>query len=332
MIKRILCLITLISTLISQSLFAATTVTPPKKADTQQFVKNLAQHSDLSAPKIKTILSHAKYLPDVIKKITTPYEARPYDVYMQHFLTAERIAEGAHFWEEHSHTLALAEKKYGVDPSVIIAILGVETLYGRNKGSYPVLDSLYTLSFFYPARADFFAHELAEYLIMCHNQHISPYSVQGSYAGAFGMPQFMPSSYRAYGVDFSHNHHIDLMHNADDVIMSVANYLAKAGWQAHQPVAEPIKKVQPHQLKPYLSPTATPTASLAELNKKGLTHHASTKQYASVINLKGRQHDEYWIAYPNLHSIMRYNPSLNYAMAVFELSQKIREQHVRHTS
>lgn len=314
--------------------FAASKPTAKPQAKTEQFIQQLADKYHLSTQKIKTILSHAKYVPSVISKITTPYEAKPYDVYIQHFLTQERIKQGADFWNKHQQTLALAEKKYGVDPSVIIAILGVETLYGQRKGTYSVLDALYTLSFFYPPRADFFSNELAQYLVMCHNQHISPYSVTGSYAGAFGMPQFMPSSYRAYGIDFSHNHHIDLMHNTNDVIMSVANYLAKAGWQAHQPIASHLQHVRPSQLQDYLSPTATPVASTAELAQHGikLQQHVSASQYASVIALNGTKSKEYWVAYANLHSIMKYNPSLNYAMAVFQLSQAIRKQHARHTT
>lgn len=314
------------------TVLAATTQTPPKQQ--KQFVQTVSDEYHLSPQKIQTILSHAKYLPNVITKITTPYESKPYNIYQKHFLNSERIIQGNHFWNTHKKTLALAEKKYGVDPSVIVAILGVETLYGQQIGTYPVLDTLYTLSFYYPPRADFFTKELGQFLVMCHNQHLSPYTVLGSYAGAFGMPQFMPSSYRAYGVDYSKNHHIDLMHNSDDVIMSVANYLAKAGWQAHQPVASHISNAHPSHVKPYLTPDATPMFSTQELAKNGLynTSSASPNQFASVIALKGSQHDDYWVAFPNFKSIMKYNPSVNYAMAVYQLSVAIRKEHGEHTT
>lgn len=332
---RILLGITIAGLWLAPFSFATTKPQPTEPtAHIQHFIHQLAEKYHLSVTKLNNILNHAKYSPQVIRKITTPYESQPYDTYIQHFLTQQRIKQGADFWTKHQHTLALAQKKYGVDPSVIIAILGVETLYGQNKGHYSVLDALYTLSFFYPPRASFFTNELAQYLVMCHNQHISPYSINGSYAGAFGMPQFMPSSYRAYGIDFSHNHHIDLMHDTNDVIMSVANYLAKAGWQAQQPIASKIDHAHPKQLQPYLSSSATPLVSIAELEKQGIyTHHKVLPgQEASVITLNGTKAKEYWVAFPNLHSIMKYNSSLNYAMTVFQLSQAIRKRHVQHST
>lgn len=307
----------------------------PKPAQKQQFIQNLSRNYHLSNANIKSTLNHAKYLPSVITKMTTPYEKQPFDIYIKHFLTQKRIDQGALFWKKHQKTLALAQKKYGVDPSVIIAILGVETLYGQNEGTYSVLNALYTLSFFYPPRASFFTHELAQYLVMCHNQHLSPTKINGSYAGAFGMPQFMPSSYRAYGVDYSGNHHIDLMKDTDDVIMSVANYLSKAGWQRNEAVASKIHPTSLAHLKPYISPKAIPSFSVAELAKHGIYSKksaASTQQFASVIALNDSHSSEYWMAFPNFKSIMQYNPSLNYAMAVYQLSEAIQKEHVKHRS
>ncbi len=325
-----ICLL-LTSLLCAMSLHATTKRANP--IEQQQFVQQLIQNNHLSRADVNEALSHAKYLPAVIHKINAPYEAQPFDVYSRHFLTQDRIDQGALFWKKHQKVLALAEKQYGVDPSIIIAILGVETFYGQNEGNYSVLNALYTLSFFYPARAHFFMRELGEYLVMCHNQNLPPEKIKGSYAGAFGMPQFMPSSYRAYGIDFSRNHHINLMTNANDVIMSVANFLAKAGWTAHASVASPIHHINKKRLQPYLRALATPNVSTAELAKKGIYHAtASTHQYVSIIALNDSQHDEYWIAFPNFKSIMHYNPSLNYAMAVYQLSEAIRKQHDKHTS
>lgn len=299
-------------------------------AQQQQFITNVARQYHLPTKQLYFVLSHAKYLPSIIKKITSPYEKLPFDVYNKRLLTPVRIDQGSAFWKKHQDTLALAEKKYGVDPSVIIAILGVETLYGQREGNYSVLDSLYTLSFFYPPRHRFFSHELAEYLAMCAKQGISPFTVKGSYAGAFGMPQFMPSSYRAYGVDYSKDHHIDLMHNTDDAIMSVANFLAKAGWQRSQPIASQIES---HSQIPaqYISARATPNTTISQLEKHGIYSKISTskKQPASIIALNDQEQTEYWLAFPNLKSIMRYNPSLNYAMTVYQLSEAIREAHVK---
>ncbi len=300
------------------------------KIKQQQFIANVARQYHIPAKQLYFVLSHAKYLPSVIKKITTPYEKQPFNIYTKHFLTPVRINQGSAFWKKHQVTLALAEKKYGVDPSVIIAILGVETLYGKREGDYSVLDSLYTLSFFYPPRQRFFSHELAEYLAMCAKQGISPFKVKGSYAGAFGMPQFMPSSYRAYGVDYSKDHHIDLMHNTDDIIMSVANFLAKAGWQRREPIASQIKSYRPIPTQ-YISARATPNTTINQLAKLGIYSKISTShnQPASIIALNDKKRIEYWLAFPNLKSIMHYNPSLNYAMTVYQLSRAIRDAHVK---
>ncbi len=314
----------------------ATPPTTPSQQQQQQFIRNTAQQSNLSPTKIKNILSHAKYSPSVIAKMTTPYESKPYDVYRQHFLTDRRIDQGAQFWQEHQDILALAQKKYGVDPSIIIAILGVETHYGEHEGNYRVLDALYTLSFFYPQRAAFFRKELAQYLVLCDQQHLSTYDVQGSYAGALGMPQFMPSSYRAYGVDFAGNHHIDLMRNTDDVVMSVANYLAHSGWQRNQPIAAPLNPSYLARVEPYVNTKAKLVIPVATLEKRGvplLNYSAAAKpQNVSVLMLNDSTSNEYWLVFANFRSILKYNTSPNYAMAVYQLSEAIQEKYAQHTS
>lgn len=192
------------------------------------FIKN-----HLSTYYTVTVLSHAKFTPQVITKITTPYEAQPFNIYVTHFVTPNRIKEGVLFWHQHQRTLLQAQKKYGVSAYMITAILGIETIYGKKQGAIPVLNSLYTLAFYYPLRARFFKMELSQYLLMCYDNKLSPYTIRGSYAGAFGMPQFMPSSYRVYSVAYNRNDAPDIAHNVNDAIFSIANYFKKMGWKPH---------------------------------------------------------------------------------------------------
>lgn len=297
----------------------------------QDFASATAAKYHLNAKRLRADLQKAHLLPTVIAKITRPYEARPWDVYAKHFLNHRRIVSGVQFWEAHQKVLALAEKRYGVDPAIIIAILGIETHYGEHLGNYRVLDTLTTLAFHYPPRAHFFTEELANFFVLSYENHFPPTALKGSYAGAFGMPQFMPSSYLAYGVDFSHNHHIDLLHNTDDVIMSVANFLSTFGCQANQPVATRVHSPHPNIPASLLSHHAKMTTSVGTLAHLGIHGclHTPDKEPASVIALKTLHGPQYWLAFPNFRSIMHYNPNLNYVMAVYLLSQAIRDDYAQ---
>lgn len=305
----------------------ASTLSPAEK----KFIKQSTSRYPLTAKSITKTLSKAHYLPKVIHKISKPYETQPYDIYRHHFLTTKRIKEGVYFWKHHANTLKLAQKKYGVDPSVIIAILGVETLYGTHLGNYRVLDALSTLAFHYPPRAAFFNDELAQFLLLCQEDHLSPLTIHGSYAGAFGMPQFMPSSYRSYGVDYSHNHHLDLVHNVNDVIMSVANFLSHSGWHKGEPIAAAIAKHPRTIPDAVLSSKGETTASMIQLNELGIysKRPIEQQQEAAIMALNNSHGKEYWITFPNFRAIMHYNPSPNYVMAVYQLSDAIRKKYER---
>ena len=230
------------STILIGTLFCGYTFASPIE-DQQQFIHMLATRDHVSPYYTRVVLSHAKLVPSTITKITTPYEAQPFNIYITHFLTPERIAGGVEFWREHQRVLMQAQARYGVSPYMITAILGIETVYGKKQGATPVLDSLYTLAFYYPPRARFFRAELAQYLIMCYDKRISPYDIRGSYAGAFGMPQFMPSSYRIYSVAYNGYSAPDIVHNTNDAIMSIANYFAKRGWRPSLSYAGQLKVI-----------------------------------------------------------------------------------------
>jgi membrane-bound lytic murein transglycosylase B len=173
-----------------------------EQADVKSFISEMVTRHHFKAEELRKILTDAQFKPVIIEKMTTPYEAKPWDVYQQLFLTPGRIKAGQDFWKAHAKTLSLAEKTYGVPANIIVAILGVETIYGQRQGDFRVLDALSTLAFYFPKRAPYFKYELVNYLLMCRENHLNPSAQLGSYAGAMGQGQFMPSSYRRFAVKF----------------------------------------------------------------------------------------------------------------------------------
>ena len=257
----------------------------------------------------------------VIDAISRPATLKPWEEYRAVFVNGQRIGGGLQFWHTYAEALQRAESQYGVPQEIIVALIGVETRYGANTGKYGVLEALATLAFDYPRRADFFRGELAQYLLLAREQHFGLRDVQGSYAGALGIPQFMPSSYRKYAVDFSGDGKTDLLHDPVDAIGSVANYLKQHGWESGAPVA----------------------AQVVADGRDGLSGaHTVAEWAASGVKpaqewpdgLKGRLMDftvengkEYWLAFANFDAITRYNNSDFYAMSVFQLAQELRAAH-----
>ncbi|MEY3288576.1 MAG: hypothetical protein RLZZ419_818, partial [Pseudomonadota bacterium] len=181
---------------------------------------------------------------DILKRISSPAEGMPWYQYRKIFMTDARINGGVKFWRENYQALTVVEQQTGVPAEIIVAIIGVETSYGQKTGNHRVIDALSTLGFAYPPRSQFFLGELESYLLLCRDEHISPLDPVGSYAGAMGIPQFMPSSFRAYSVDFNHDGHRDIWHDNGDVIASVANYFVKHQWQAGQAIAIPVSTTE----------------------------------------------------------------------------------------
>jgi membrane-bound lytic murein transglycosylase B len=247
--------------------------------------------------------------------------------YRKIFITDKRIKGGMKFWKENQVILEQAEKTYGVPAQIIIAIVGVETFYGQITGKYSVLDSLYTLGFHYPPRAKFFRSELEEFLQLAREEGVSPAEPLGSYAGAMGRPQFISSSFRAYAVDFDKDGKRDIWENNADVIGSVANYFKRHGWKAGEPVAQLVtgaKKGFDEEIKAGYKPSLDVNA----LIDKGIILGSSLDKDAKVALLEMESDDgnEYWVASPNFYAITRYNHSPLYAMAVFQLSEAIRQR------
>ncbi len=299
-----------------------------QRKDVKAFMQMMVKKHGFNQEELTRVFNDARIQPKIIASMERPYEKKNWDVYKNLFLTQQRLAGGIDYWEQNKAALEKAEKKYGVPSHVIVAVIGVETLYGTRKGSYRVLDALTTLAFDYPKRSVFFKKELAEYLILCRENKINPRELLGSYAGAMGTPQFMPSSYRHYAVDFSGNGKKDIINNHEDAIGSVANYLSKHGWKHKRGVAQ-LAVVQKEK-KPNVKFNAKEAAySLEQLKQSGIkprTAALNMPKKAGVIALDTDKGKEYWIAYPNFYVITRYNTSPQYALAVHLLSQQLKHR------
>jgi len=317
---------------ISQPALADVQVTPyAEREDVRQFARDLATREGLDEAKILDTLSQARYLPSVIKAILPPatLTARSWVRYRARFLDRARIASGLAFWQTYSEELARAEKQYGVPAEIIVAIIGIETIYGRNTGNYQTLSALATLAFDYPPRAELFRRELAELFVLAREQRRDPRSFKGSYAGAIGLPQFMPSSLRRFAVDFDGDGHIDLETNPVDAIGSVANFLNKHGWQAGGIVAIPARVTDAQGAAAAIEGGIQPRFLPAELARLGI--RADTPQAveapSALIDLPAAEAPtEYWLGYGNFYVITRYNRSSFYAMSVLLLARAVRAE------
>lgn len=288
----------------------------------QAFIDEMVKKHHFQKTELIALFDSVKIRPKVMQSIKKPLEKKPWHTYQLMFVTEWRIRNGVEFWNKHREVLERAEKIYGVPASIIVATIGVETKYGRNTGEYPVIDALTNIAFSDSPRAAFFRSELEQFLLLTREQHVNPRSVTGSYAGAIGQPQFMPSSYRNYAVNFSGSGTIDLSHNVADIIGSVANYYKKHGWQTNQPVAIPASmtggKFQVRFAK-------QKSLSRSELIEYGVTPptYSLTDQRYKIIELQNYYGNEYWLGFRNFDVIKRYNPSDLYAMAVYQLSYYI---------
>jgi len=276
-----------------------------------EFIQTTASEHDLDPQWVRGILSQANHQQSIIDAMNRPAEKTlEWWEYRNIFISEQRTREGIAFWNQHEAVINQVSEESGVPPEIILAIIGVETYYGRIKGGHKVLDALYTLAFDYPKRSKFFTSELQHFLLLAKEKHIDPLAAQGSYAGAMGYGQFMPSSYRAYAVDYENDQVIDLLNNPQDAIASVANYLKKHHWKPGQPIlrrtGKPSVEIKYNQLKPHM------------------TDHQTQQEY-TVLKL-GMENGEpaYWQGFHNFYVISRYNHSHLYVSAVYELSQNLK--------
>ena len=292
------------------------------RPDIRGFIDSAARQPPLTRARIIRILRHARPQPGVIEKITRPAETvLPWWQYRANFLSEQRIADGVRFWRLHRQALESVARDEQVAPQYIVAILGCETSYGRITGKDRVLDSLSTLAFDYPPRADFFRGELLQFLLLSAEAHLDAARVKGSYTGAMGAPQFMPSSYRRYGVDADQDQHIDLWSNWRDIFASVANLLKQNGWQNGGPVLAEA------QLAPDAPPPVVPrmldlTQTLDGLKALGISTDSALPGDTPAVLVSAEQQSgpAYRVGFNNFYVISRYNRSARYAMAVDDLA------------
>jgi membrane-bound lytic murein transglycosylase B len=297
------------------------------RAEVEAFVDDLAQRHGFAKAELQRVFAKAQRVDPVLEAIARPAErVRSWDDYRALLITERRITEGVEFWRKNRRTLERAEKKYGVAPEYVVAIIGVETFYGRNTGSWRVVDALTTLAFDYPPRAGFFRSELENYLLMVREAGWDVFSVRGSYAGAIGIPQFMPSSARRYAVDFDRSGRIDLQKSRPDAIGSVANFLKQHGWQRDADVAVQAR-VAGDAWREFVSGRFEPKHSLTELRGAGVEFDSPQPAGASaaLVELSNLERpSEFRVGLRNFYVITRYNRSALYAAAVTDLATELR--------
>lgn len=300
-----------------------------EREDVQAFIADMQARHGLDAERLTALFDKTRAIPFVLKAIAPPADPaiRSWATYRQRFIERQRIAAGLEFWRKHKTTLAKAQALTGVPAEVIVAIIGIETFYGKHLGRFNTFAALTTLAFDYPPRADLFRRELEALLLLAQDENRSPDSYRSSYAGAIGLPQFLPSSIRAYAVDFDKNGRIDLAGSPADAIGSVANFLKEHGWETDGPVAIKVgADGTTHEA--LIAEGIKPARRPIEMAEFGVAVPADAPDApAALIDLiTPNLPMEYWLGYQNFYVITRYNRSSFYAMSVFQFAQELKER------
>ncbi len=321
--------------LLSAAVSAATPSAAERQKQAETFAREYARKHHRPVEEIRAMLATAEFRPDIIEAMTRPAEKKAWHQYRPIFLTDKRIEGGVAFMHTHRKTLDKVSAETGVPPEIITAIIGVETFYGRITGRHRVLDALTTLAFGYPKRAPFFRSELENFLQLSEEEGISLTDTTGSYAGAMGYGQFMPSSYRHYARDFDGDGRRDLLNSVPDAIASVANYFSKHGWQTGQPVVYPLVASPGARHFAAEKKPQKPAYNWQQLADWGYRLKPGTvipesltgpQTRLSLVVLEQPEGKEYWAALPNFYVITRYNHSPLYAMAVYQLARAIKQK------
>lgn len=303
------------------------------QAQAAAMAERLRANEGIPVKETMALLEQATLLPAVIKAVQPPKTkgVRNWDTYRSRFVEPFRIRKGVEFWNENLETLKEAEARYGIPQEVIVAIIGVETIYGQHTGNYRVLDSLATLAFAYPPgqrdRSDFFLKELEAFIALCNRTHLDALEVKGSYAGAIGLGQFMPSSWTAYAVDGDADGIVDLFHSRRDAIFSVANFLKVHGWEQGKATRVHVEIQHADNLKELLEPDIVPTFTPATMQSKGIklgTPTLADEKLALIELVRGEKEPTYIAGGQNFFVVTRYNRSSFYANAVLELSEALK--------
>jgi membrane-bound lytic murein transglycosylase B len=305
--------------------------------DVRAYVEETAAAHDFDAQALMVLFAEARRQQSILDAISRPAErTMPWHDYRDIFVTPKRIAQGVAFWREHEEILNRAAVEFAVDPRIIVAIIGVETRYGRNAGSYRVLDALATLSFDYPPRSKFFRKELTEFLLLAREEDKNPTELKGSYAGAMGYGQFIPSSFRAYAVDFDGDGVRDIWNNPSDAIGSVGNYFHRHGWRGGERVVVPVQ-VAAELPEGVANASLQLKYSVGELRSMGVhippspdvseesqeSDDLAEDTPVALFRMEAEKGTEYWLGLHNFYVITRYNHSRLYALAVLQLGDAI---------
>lgn len=308
-----------------------------KRQDVNEWAEQMAKSSQLDVKWVKAQLAQARFIPSIPKLILPPTQIskKNWNAYQARFIEPKRIQAGVQFWKENQSTLDRAEQTFGVPPWLVVGIIGVETFYGQHTGNFRTLDALSTLTFDFPKehprateRQAFFSKELAQFLLLAHKEKVKPSSIKGSYAGALGLPQFMPSSWAKFAVDFDGDQHIDLFANKVDVIGSVANYFKAFQWQSGMPTHYPVTfNRELLDMDALMAPDILPSFSIANFVAKGAVIDGEALAHkgplALIELLNGDDPPSYVAGTENFYAITRYNWSSYYAMAVIELAEAV---------
>lgn len=292
----------------------------------QRFIQQMIE-TGFSKQYLVQTFSNIKRDQKILSLVNSPAEGKPWSKYRPIFITEDRIRTGVGFWVRHEAAIKAASERFGVDPEIIVAIIGVETFYGRNTGKHNVLTSLTTLAMDFPKREKFYTSELKNYLELIREEKINnPTILTGSYAGAMGLGQFISSSYRNFAIDFNQDGHKDLWH-PDDAIGSVANYFSRHGWKQGGDVTVPARILGNNYVKIIEVKAKKPVHSLEKLKQYGISLQGNlNSKRVSLLQLEGSNGLEYWVTGDNFYVITRYNHSPKYAMAVYQLSREIKRR------
>jgi len=322
----------LLAAIMLRAVFEPAAALDIKRPEIKDFIAQVAKTDAFNKRWLRTLLRAAHSQPAILEAMERPAEkAKLWYEYRPIFVTEKRIREGTDFWIAHRLALDRASVRSGVAPEYLAAILGVETFYGRLTGSYRVLDALATLAFEYPARGKFFSDELEQFLLLTRDAGFDPLKVKGSYAGAMGAPQFMPSNYRRYAIDADANGHVDLWNNWPDVCASVGNYLKEHGWNAGEPVLSEASV--PAEKAPDLDGRKLALSeTTGSLKAKGVDFDNSLGEDAPALLIAADEPNEIrWrVGFNNFYVITRYNHSILYAMAVFDLAAAVKQRILLH--
>ena len=300
-----------------------------ERPEVRNYVEQVAVQHGFDSTSLLTLMGAAERKESILEAISRPAERKQWHEYRRIFVTRTRIREGIEFWRANNDVLRRVERVYKLPPEITVAVVGVETRYGRNLGSFRVLDSLTTLAFDYPPRATFFRGQLTEFLLLAREEGIDPLAMKGSYAGAMGYGQFIPSSYRSFAVDFDGDGTRDIWTNITDALGSIGNYFAQHGWRGNGPAAVRVEVKEP-VADEAVNRSLKPDYDAEQLRRLGVIGDSVPPgAKAALFRMEGDEGAEYWLGLHDFYVITRYNHSRLYALAVWQLGQEIRSERER---